>query len=153
MGSLKRSIAVKCSLQKAFDYVADWNNLKSFISNILDMKPISFVQYGPGAAFETTYKVKRAEIPTTLEIVDFVRDKRMFLKSTRGLKVKQGWEFKEASEGIMIEFSLEYELPPSLSRSESDRIAIEKEFDNSATKSLQLLKWILESSTMKDFED
>lgn len=153
MGQFKRTVTIKCPLEKAFDYVTDWQNLKSFFSNILDINPISLVQYGPGAAFETLFKVKRAEIPTTLEVIEFVKDKKMILRSTRGLKVRGGWEFKPTSEGTLITFSLEYELPPGMVRGDRDRQAIEQEFDESAGQSMMLLKWILESATMSQMED
>lgn len=153
MSQFKRTITIRCGIDKTFDYVADWQNLKSFWSNVVDMKPISFVEYGPGAAFETVFKVKRAEIPTTLEVVEFVRDQKMIMRSTQGLRVRGGWEFKAASDGTLITFSLEYELPPGLVRGDRDRIAIEKDFDDAAVQSLKLLKWILESGTMQGMED
>lgn len=153
MGQFKRTVVIKCPLEKAFDYITDWQNLKSFMSNILNVNPISYVQYGPGAAFETTFKVKRAEIPTTFEVVEFIKDQMVKMKSTRGLKVRCGWSFKETPDGTLITFSLEYELPPGFVRNERDRLAIDKEFDDDATQSLQLLKWILESTTMQSMED
>ena len=34
MGQFKRTVTIKCPLEKAFDYVTDWQNLKSFFSNV-----------------------------------------------------------------------------------------------------------------------
>ena len=145
----KRSVVIQCPVDKAFDYISDWQNLKSFMSNILDITPISFVQYGPGAAFDTVFKVGGANIPTTLEVLEFVRNQRLILHSRQGLKVTGGWEFKPVSGGTSISFSLQYELPPGLVRTMKDKELIEKDFSDAASQSLQLLKWVLESETIK----
>lgn len=122
------------------------------MSNILDINPVSFVQYGPGAAFDTVFKVGGANIPTTLEVQEFVRDQRLILRSRQGLKVIGGWEFKPTSVGTAITFSLQYELPPGFVRTAKDNELIEKDFSEAASQSLQLLKWILESPTIKSRE-
>jgi len=140
---------IRCPVDKAFDYISDWRNLKSFMSNILDIEPVTYVQYGPGAAFDTVFKVGGANIPTTLEVQEFVRDQRLILRSRQGLKVLGGWEFKPTTNGTSITFSLQYELPPGLVRTAKDKELIEKDFSEAASQSLQLLKWVLESPTIK----
>lgn len=147
MGTFKHSITINCPIDRAFDYVADWQNLKSFMSNILDIAPVSFVQSGPGAAFDTVFKVGGANITTTLEVSEYVRNKKLMLKSRRGLKILGGWEFRPAMEGVSIIFSLQYELPPGYIRNDRDKVLVEEDFEGAASQSLQLLKWILESET------
>lgn len=147
MGDFKHSVTIKCPLDMAFDYVSDWRNLKSFMSNILDINPISFVQSGPGAAFDTTFKIGGANTLTTLEVLELVRDKRLLLKSRQGLKILGGWEFKSVKDGTNIIFSLQYELPSGYARNERDKALIEEDFDAAAGQSLQLLKWVLESQS------
>lgn len=149
MGQFKRAVTIRCPVDKAFDYVTDWQNLKSFLSIIIEISPISFVQSGPGAAFDTVFKLGGANIPTTLEVLEFVRDKKMILKSRQGLKMEGGWEFRTAPEGTIISFSIQYELPPGLARTDRDRQLVEKDFDDSAMQSLQLVRWILESRTLR----
>ncbi len=152
MGQFKRSVTIRCPVDKAFDYISDWQNIKSFMSNIIEINPISFVQYGPGAAFDTTFKLGGANIPTTLEVFEFMRDSKLILKSRQGLKLTGGWEFKSAPEGTVIYFSLQYDLPPTLSRSQRDKQLVDKELEEAAVQSLQLLKWVLESRTMQSQE-
>ena len=149
MGQFKHSVSIRCPKDKAFDYVSDWQNLKSFMSNIVDIKPVGFVQSGPGAAFNIVFKIAGAEIPVTLEVGQFVKGVRMMVKSREGLKMMGGWEFQGISDGAVISFSLQYELPPAIARSAQDQLLTEKDFDNAAAQSLQLLKWILESSTLR----
>jgi len=150
VGQFKRSVTVKCPIDKAFDYVSDWQNIKSFMSNIIEINPISLVQYGPGAAFDTTFKLGGANIPTTLEVFEFIRDTKLILKSRQGLKLTGGWEFKSVPEGTVLSFSLQYDLPPTMSRNEKEKQKVDKELDDAAVQSLQLLKWVLESRTMQN---
>jgi len=150
MGQFKHSITIKCPIDKAFDYVSDWQNLKSFLSNLIDINPVSYVQSGPGAAFDATFKLGGANILTTLEVYEFVRDKRMILRSRQGLKIIGGWDFRKTADGTSIAFSLQFELPAGFVRNVGDKARIEKDFDDAAAQSLQLLKWILESSTLQD---
>ena len=152
MGQFKRSIVIKCTIDKAFDYIADWQNLKSFLSNILDISPVSFVHTGPGAAFDTTFKIGGANILTTLEVQEFIRNKRLIMRSRRGLKIVGGWELKEVTGGVNITFSIQFELPPGYIRSEYEKASIDKEFDAAAGQSLDLLRWVLESSTSQNSE-
>ena len=153
MGQVKRTVVVGCTVDKVFDYISDWKNLKSFLTNILDITPVSYVQYGPGAAFDTVFKVGGANISTTLEVQELIRDQRLILKSRQGLKMQEVWDFKTVPEGTLITYSLQYELPPSLARTEKDKLMVEKDFDETTIQSLQLLKWILESQTLQSKEE
>ena len=145
MGTFKHSVTIRCPIDRAFDYVADWQNLKSFMSNILDINPVSFVESGPGAAYDTVFKVGGANILTTLEVSEYVRNKKLLLKSRQGLKILGGWEFKASKDGVSVVFSLQYDLPQGYIRNARDKVLVEEDFDEAASQSLQLLKWILES--------
>jgi uncharacterized membrane protein len=149
LGAFKHTVVIRCPVDKAFDYVADWQNLKSFMSNILDITPVSYVHSGPGAAYDTVFKVGGANILTTLEVTEYARNKKLMLKSRQGLKIIGGWEFKTAKEGVSIAFSLQYELPKGYIRNERDKVLVEEDFDEASSQSLQLLKWILESQTIQ----
>ena len=153
MGSFKHSVTIRCPIDRAFDYVADWQNLKSFMSNILDITPVSFVQTGPGAAYDTVFKVGGANILTTLEVTEYVRNKKLMLKSRQGLKIIGGWEFKIVKEGTSIIFSLQYDLPEGYIRNARNKVLVEEDFDESASQSLQLLKWILESQSAQSQDE
>jgi len=141
----KRSLPVACKPEDAFEYVAEWSNFKNFMPMFLNMKPVSFVQYGPGLSLETTFVLTKLEIATTLDLVEFVKNQRILFKASRGLKSKVAWEFKPREGGTTILFSFEYEIPPGLVLRDAHREALEKEIDGHASQSMDLLKWILET--------
>lgn len=142
----KRNTPVASKLDDAFEYIADWTHLKGFMPMLLAIEPESLVQYGPGLSLETQVALGPVEISTTLELVEFVKNKRIVFKSARGLKSKIIWELKELpGNKILIMYSFDYEVPPGLVTRDSEKEAIEKELQGHANQSMDLLKWILES--------
>jgi len=121
-------------------------NLKDYMPMFVDLKPVSLVMYGPGLSLETTIVLGKVEMATTLDLVEFLKNKRVMYKSMRGLKSKIIWELKEQpGDKTSLSLSFEYETPPGLVRSDSQREAIEKELEGHANQSMSLLKWVLES--------
>lgn len=145
----KRQMSVACRLSDAFEYIADWNNFKNFLPQFIDLKPVSVVQYGPGASFETTMLLGKLEVVVVLDVVEFVKNTRITMKTSRGLKAKLHWEFKEAGGKTLLYLNFDYELPPGLAVSQAERDSIARDLEDSTCRSLELLKWILESMPKK----
>ena len=114
----------------------------------VDLKPVSLVTYGPGLSLEATIVLGKVEISTTLDLVEFLKNKRIVYKSMRGLKAKLIWELKPGPEDkTQLSHSFEYEVAPGLVRRDFEREAIEKELEGHANQSMSLLKWVLESKS------
>lgn len=141
----KRSLPVACNIDDAFEYVADWTNLKNFLPMFVAMNPVSLVHYGPGTSIETTVMLGKVQISTMLDLVEFVKNKRIFYKASRGLKLKTSWDFSQMGDKILVSFVFEYEIPPGLVNRDSEREAIEKDIESNANQSMELLKWVLET--------
>jgi hypothetical protein len=104
--------------------------------------------YGPGLSLEATLVLGKVEISTTLDLVEFLKNKRIMYKSMRGLKAKIIWELKQLSEDkTQLSHSFEYEVAPGLVRRDTEREAIEKELEGHVNQSMSLLKWVLESKS------
>lgn len=145
MPIFKHSDPFSCSLEDAFEYVADWTHLKNFMPMFLDLKPVSLVQYGPGTSLETVLAFGKVEIITTLDLTEFLKNKRILYKATRGIKSKISWDFAPLGDKTLITFVFEYEIPPGLVNRDVEREAIEKELAGLLTQSMELLKWVLQS--------
>jgi hypothetical protein len=144
----KWNTPVACKIEDAFEYIAEWTNLKDFMPMLVDLKPVSLVLYGPGLSLEATIVLGKVEISTTLDLVEFLKNKRIMYKSMRGLKSKIIWELKEQPvDKTLLSSSFEYEIPPGLVRNSTEREAIEKELDGLVNQSMNLLKWVLESKS------
>lgn len=139
---------VACKVEDAFEYIAEWTNLKDFMPMFVELKPVSLVMYGPGLSLEATLVLGKVEISTTLDLVEFLKNKRIMYKSMRGLKAKIIWELKQLPEDkTQLSHSFDYEVPPGLVRRDSEREAIEKELEGHVNQSMSLLKWVLESKS------
>jgi len=147
MPIFKHSNPIPCAIEDAFEYVADWTNLKNFMPMFMDIKPISLVQYGPGTSLETVLVLGKVEVMTTLDLVEFLKNKRILYKATRGIKSKISWDFAPLGEKTLVSFVFEYEIPPGLVNRDSEKEAIEKELAALAVQSMELLKWVLQSQS------
>jgi len=143
----KRNIPVVCTIEEAFEYVADWSNFKNFMPMFVDIKPVSMVTYGPGTSLETVMMISKTEIVSTLDLVEFVKNKRILYRATRGIKSKISWDFSQLPDKVLIIYSFEYEVPDGLVRRDVEKEAIDKELDGYASRSMELLKWVLESQS------
>ncbi len=145
MPIFKRSDPIPCSIEDAFEYVADWTNLKNFMPMFMEVKPVSLVQYGPGTSLETVMVLGKVEVMTTLDLVEFLKNKRILYKATRGIKSKISWDFAPLGDKTLVSFAFEYEIPPGLVNRDVEKEAIEKELAALATQSMELLKWVLQT--------
>lgn len=147
MPIFKNSNPIPCAIEDAFEYVADWTNLKNFMPIFMDVKPVSLVQYGPGTSLETVLVLGKVEVMTTLDLVEFLKNKRILYKATRGIKSKISWDFASLGDKTLVSFVFEYEIPPGLVNRDSEKEAIEKELSALALQSMELLKWVLQSQS------
>jgi hypothetical protein len=147
MPIFKQSNPIPCAIEDAFEYVADWTNLKNFMPMFMDVKPVSLVQYGPGTSLETVLVLGKVEVMTTLDLTEFLKNKRILYKATRGIKSKISWDFASIGDKTLISFVFEYEIPPGLVNRDVEKEAIEKELSALALQSMELLKWVLQSQS------
>ncbi len=153
MISARRRSSVACRVDGAFEYVADWNNLKNFMPMFLNIEPVSYVHYGPGSSFDTTVVLGKIEVRTTLDVTEFQKDSKITLKATRGIRLRATWEFKDLGSKVLVTFDFDYDLPAGLTFREDQKQALEKELEESAMRSMELLKWVLESSCKEQKDD
>ncbi len=141
----KRSLPIACKIENAFEYVADWANFKDFMPMLLDARSIGLVSYGPGTSLESTIVLAKMEISTTFDLVEFVKNKRILYKASRGVRSRLSWDFSPAGDKTLLTFTFEYEIPPGLATRTSELEAIERDMQGHAVQSTDLLKWVLET--------
>lgn len=148
MPIVKRNAPVASPIENAFEYIADWKNLKDFMPMFLELKPVSLVEYGPGLSLETMIALGKVEISTTFDVVEFLKNRKIVFKSARGVKSKMTWELKQVDrDKILVTFTFEFEIPPGLVTRAYEREGIEKELQDHANKSMDMLTWILQSKS------
>lgn len=144
MISCRRRLSVASRIEDAFEYVADWKNFQSFLPMFSNLEPTSFVQYGPGTSLDATLALGKVSVRTTLDITEFVKNRKMVIKATKGVRLRLDWEFKDIGGRVLITLSFEYDLPSGLAFRADQKDALEKELQESACRSMELLRWVLE---------
>ena len=145
MISCQRRVAVNARVEDAFEYVADWRNYQGFMPMFSRFDATSLVQYGVGTSLDTTLALGKVEMRTTLEVTEFVKNQRILVKASKGVRLRALWEFKDLGARCMITFSFDYDLPPGLAFRADQKEALEKDLQSSACRSMELLKWVLEN--------
>lgn len=146
MVAIKRTASISSRPEDAFEYVADWRNFSNYVPMFADMSVASLVQYGPGTSVELTMLFgDRVEMRTALDIVDFIKNQRLVFKSSRGVRTRIAWTFKEFGGKTLVALDFEFELPPTLNIREDEKQALARTMEEAWGKSLEMLKWILES--------
>lgn len=146
MVAIKRTASISSRPEDAFEYVADWRNFSNYVPMFADMSATSLVQYGPGTSVDLTMLFgDRVEMRTTLDIVEFLKNQRLVFKSSRGVRTKIAWTFKELGGKTLVSLDFEFELPPTMGIREAEKQALAKTMEEAWGKSLEMLRWILES--------
>ncbi|MDQ1372455.1 MAG: hypothetical protein QG582_1371 [Candidatus Thermoplasmatota archaeon] len=146
MPAIKRRASISCRAEDAFEYVAEWRNFSNYIPMFVDMEVTSLVQYGPGASLDLTMLLgDKVQMRTTLDFTDFVKNRRIVLKSMRGVRTKTSWDFRDIGGKALVTLDFEFDLPATMSLREDERLALAKTIEDAWGKSLDMLKWILES--------
>ncbi len=146
MPAIKRRASISCRAEDAFEYVAEWRNFSNYIPMFVDMEVTSLVQYGPGASLDLTMLLgNKVQMKTTLDFTDFVKNRRIVLKSMRGVRTKTSWDFRDIGGKALVTLDFEFDLPATMSLREDERLALARTIEDAWGKSLDMLKWILES--------
>jgi len=147
MPTVNRRASIACKLEDAFEYVANWRNFSNYIPMYVKIEPTSVVQYGPGTSLDMTMMLgTKVEMRTTLDIVEFQKNRKIVFKSFRGLKTKTIWDFKDIGGKVLTTVSFEFVLPSGLNMKEEEKDSLTRDIESSWERSLELLKWILESA-------
>ncbi|UCE92315.1 MAG: SRPBCC family protein [Methanobacteriota archaeon] len=150
MISCRRRLSVASRVEDAFEYVADWKNFQSWLPMFSNLEPTSFVQYGPGTSLDATIALGKLQLRTTLDVTEFAKNRRLVIKATKGVRLRLEWEFKDLGGRVLITFGFEYDLPSGLAFRSDQKDALEKELEEAACRSTELLRWVLEHRPRSD---
>jgi hypothetical protein len=138
---------VSCRLEDAFEYVADWRNFSNYIPMFVDVEATSLVQYGPGTSLDMIMMLgTKVQMKTTLDIVDFAKNRRIVFKSHRGIRTRSVWDFRDIGGKVLITFDFDFEVPPTMTFRQEEMETVARDIEQAWGKSLDMLKWILEST-------
>jgi ribosome-associated toxin RatA of RatAB toxin-antitoxin module len=146
MPAIRRRASVSSRAEEAFEYVADWRNFSNYIPMFVDLEASSLVQYGPGTSVGLTMLIgTKARMRTSLDIADFVKGRRIVFTSSRGMRTRAAWDFKDVGGKALVTLDFEFEIPGTMGLREGEKEALARATEDAWGKSLDMLKWILEA--------
>ncbi len=146
MAQITKSIEILAPVEKVFDFVANPHNTVKYSPQFQKFEPVGPKERGLGARVEASGIIMGMSINTTLEIVEFVENRKFVSRSINGVKSVSIWEFKPLQNGATeVTFTSDYKLPGSKLGWLLDKMVIEKDVEKTTVESLVNLKKLLEA--------
>lgn len=98
-----------------FDYVDDYRNTTTWLFGLSSFEPSTSLVQGLGSKFDGTFAVKPIKLRSSVEIVEWEKDKVIALKSYQGFQLSSTWHFTatgDQTSSLVVDFV--YELPGGL---------------------------------------
>jgi uncharacterized membrane protein len=98
-----------------FDYVDDYRNTTTWLFGLSKFEPSTEITSGLGSKFDGTFAVPPIKIHSSVEIIEWEKDKVIALNSFHGFKISSTWHFSATgpeTSKVVVDFT--YELPGGL---------------------------------------
>jgi len=98
-------------LDAAFDYVADYRNVPSWLFGVQTFEPVGDIDHGLGAVFDGAMHLG-VTLTSRIEVNEWVDNRLIGFDSVKGFKNSSRWNFEAAGEGrTLITAEVSYSLP------------------------------------------
>jgi len=124
MSKISREIHIKAPVEKVFDLLYDPNNLPEIWPNLIDVNKVKESNLG-GFDYGWVYKMSDLQIEGKTKVMEFLTNRRLVTKSTKGLQGTTTWDLHSDGEETHLVFEMQYEIPPSLLKGRSEQTLIE----------------------------
>src|SRR3712207_3071511 len=105
-----RTATCRAPLDVAFDYVADYRNIPSWMLGIERFVPVGDRDRGEGAEFDVTARYG-VRLHTRIRATEWVHHRLIGMESVRGVAVRSRFRFEGADSGTNITAEVSYRLP------------------------------------------
>jgi uncharacterized membrane protein len=105
-----RTATCRAPLEVAFDYVADYRNIPSWMLGIERFVPVGDQDRGEGAEFDVTARFG-VPLHTRIRATQWVDRRFIGMESVRGVAVCSRFAFDRAGSGTSITAEVSYRLP------------------------------------------
>ncbi len=143
MKTITRDIQVNIPVNKAFDFLADPNNLPNFWPNVFEVKNVKKSKSSDGFTFNWAYKMAGIQFEGKCETVEYIPHERLVIQSGSGLNSITTWKFQPTGRDTHLTLRFEYEIPTSLLKQIKEEIVL-RENEHEVDAMLQNVKSRLE---------
>ena len=145
MAEITKTIDINAPVEVVFEFVTNPHNTTSYSTQFRKFEPLGEQERGLGAQVEAAGCYMGVTIKTTLEVTEFIINKRFVSCSTKGVKSISTWEFEQNSPDVTtVKFTSEYSMPGKRLGWLLDKMLIEKDVEKTLIDTLINLKKIME---------
>jgi uncharacterized protein YndB with AHSA1/START domain len=145
MATIKKSVKIKASVSKVFNFVSAPENWTTYVSGLTAVNGLSKDAPAKGSTFKWEYRIMGVKLSGKGEIADMVKNKRFALDIKGRAKVKESFTFDKGEDGnTVLTANIEHEFPGAAMKAVSGTKLFEKLNNNEARNILQKIKIICE---------
>lgn len=149
MTEIKRSITIKASAEKIFQYASNYQKWPEFFEGVSDVKPITETIKGNGAKFIYKAQVLGMKMTVGTEFHHFIENEGWIGVSFKGIKHRTQWIFEKLNSQTKFTFVVGYQCPWYLGGKFIDKKVILPEWIKIVENSLKNLKQVIEKKYSK----
>jgi ribosome-associated toxin RatA of RatAB toxin-antitoxin module len=111
MPKIERSIIINSPVREVFDYIADPKLTTEWLPGMIETKDINQTEKGVGSTHNWIYKMIGMRFEGKNITDEFVKDKKIVIRSEGSIKTLWNWNFELYDHGTKIDLSVEYTIP------------------------------------------
>lgn len=140
MTYIEGSIEINASVEKVFQFAADWKNWPEFFEGVSDFRPTTETKRGNGSRFAYKAKLLGMKASVETEIQEFVENEGWAGVSVKGVESKTRWIFRQVNGKTKFTYGMSYSLPIPILGNVLDRLFVKPAWERIIKNSLQNLK-------------
>jgi uncharacterized membrane protein len=113
MTTIVRDITIKAPVENVFAFLADPRNLTEVWPNMLAVENVQESNNG-GYTYDWTYKMSGVNYTGQAETIEFLTNRQIVTKSSKGLESVHTWGFRSSGNETRLSLKLEYRIPTAL---------------------------------------
>lgn len=125
MAKISREVHIKTPVTTVFNLIYDPNNLPEIWPNLIEIKNVKESPLG-GYDYNWAYNMLGLRFEGRTQVIEFLTDRRMVTKSTKGIESTVTWDFQDdGEEESHLTFEMDYEIPVSLLNRHPEQLILE----------------------------
>ncbi len=145
MAKVEKSVLIRAPLKKVWDFARDWQNLRSYMGYIQEVKPVTEKTLGPGARLRLRVKFLGLR-DAVWEGTEYTENAGWAFNATlMGRTAVKRWRFASENGSTRVNFTLEWKTWPPVIGHVMDALLLKPRWNKIYEESFQGLKSLMES--------
>lgn len=108
MGNIEISKVISAPVGEVFGYIDDYKNTTRYMEGLTEWKPTTKIVHGKGAYFRVAMKAGPKSLGSTVEIIEWTKNKAIAWESMEGFEQTGRWSFAKHKDGTEVTFEMSF---------------------------------------------